>query len=686
MYKIIKDKKLYFLKNETIHNMYCTVSYNTCKCCETIPNKEIVLEKLEVKEIPILDNTTNKVSIKYFNGITNIVEEKEIPIYSFLQEELLKDIRVLLCGDECCKECMNDEQSTIFKESQNIFNKLLIYDSFINKTQLTNETCVFNNYLKEALKIYDCDILNTVIKDIDRTRYLYDFKTDLSLLKKFLAIYYIGFYLRELINSTPEQKIYINALYSSQIFLNCIKNLGICTEKLFDIFEKAKITCTISPTNKDKTISIYTLPNTYIFTKEDFISDENTNNIIIKNIPANGILEFDDKIIDKIPFKFDVKDVTKLKYITTELGNLKDPFDIITFQSCKDIFCSNINSICINTDKIPRVESLLYSLVSVETDVNGNIETIIKVNYTKGNGVSYPTGPELSSTGVEGLKLILQQGTLKDGEDGEIYFILKGNTQIPGLANFNVQFANIKLILDVNIINNYVNNPPIIGNTYLKLNNKQNHVFTLENFTTETVPPYTDQDNDSLTKIKINQVNLTPGATILYKNLPVKLGKEIPAIDIINGLLKYLSPNINDKVISEFVWSGNDGISPVFKNGKFIIKTSGVVNLPPQNVGDNSITIENQSTITLTEKMFTFDTIPRYYDPEGDAPFELRIDKLPTKGVLLFNNTIIPEGNIVSFSSIRNGLLTYVGPNTTTKEIDSFEFSISDEGSRIFKS
>lgn len=117
----------------------------------------------------------------------------------------------------------------------------------------------------------------------------------------------------------------------------------------------------------------------------------------------------------------------------------------------------------------------------------------------------------------------------------------------------------------------------------------------------------------------------------------------------------------------------------------FTITTNAYVNLPPSQVGDNSLSTNYGSTITFTAADFTTNTTPAYLDPEGDTAASLRITSLPTTGELQYNATTVTLNQIVSFTDITGGLLTYVPDNATTSSyIDNFTYEIADNGSGTF--
>jgi hypothetical protein len=74
------------------------------------------------------------------------------------------------------------------------------------------------------------------------------------------------------------------------------------------------------------------------------------------------------------------------------------------------------------------------------------------VTYSVGNGAAYPfAGPAVQSTGVTGLTLVLQPGTLAIG-NGALIFNITGTPIATGTAYFNLDFGGANCILAVNVL------------------------------------------------------------------------------------------------------------------------------------------------------------------------------------------------------------------------------------------
>lgn len=107
------------------------------------------------------------------------------------------------------------------------------------------------------------------------------------------------------------------------------------------------------------------------------------------------------------------------------------------------------------------------------------------------------------------------------------------------------------------------------------------------------------------------------------------------------------------------------------------------VNLPP-TIDDNTITVDNNVTTTLSLAMFTTDA--RYSDPEGDLLDAIRVDLIYSNnlGTFYVDGIELTKGQIITREQLEAGAFTHVGANVTTIQKDGFEFSVRDEGSQIW--
>tara|TARA_R110002051_G_C8661447_1_gene489076 strand:- start:35 stop:760 length:726 start_codon:yes stop_codon:yes gene_type:complete len=209
------------------------------------------------------------------------------------------------------------------------------------------------------------------------------------------------------------------------------------------------------------------------------------------------------------------------------------------------------------------------------------------------------------------------------------------------------------------------------------------HVFTIANFTTETTPVYSDPENDALSYVKI--LSLPSTGVIELNSVPILINDNLSSGDLSLGNVTYTpSESGYFQFTFDIADTGSNSLSGL-DTGLISMNVASEVNQAPDAVGDGAIITEYASTITFTAANFTTETTPAYNDPEGDAPYELKILTLPADGTLKFNGNNVSANQVVTFDQIEAGYFQYV-PNSLITDLQqlSFNFSIADAGSRIF--
>ncbi len=115
--------------------------------------------------------------------------------------------------------------------------------------------------------------------------------------------------------------------------------------------------------------------------------------------------------------------------------------------------------------------------------------------------------------------------------------------------------------------------------------------------------------------------------------------------------------------------------------GTITINSGAYVNLPPDNVGDNTLNVNNRAVTTITLAIVTTLTTPAYSDPEGDPVDALRVDTLPVDGVLKIDGVAALVNDVISAADINLNKLTYESPNQDALDNDSWNVSLRDTGS-----
>ena len=223
---------------------------------------------------------------------------------------------------------------------------------------------------------------------------------------------------------------------------------------------------------------------------------------------------------------------------------------------------------------------------------------------------------------------------------------------------------------------------------WLSLNMSYNstHIFTVQNFTTETIPQYVDPEGDPLNSIKIKSL---PTVGVLSNNsIAVNIEDEILATDIANGLFKYISQSseVNGYSDSSMTFTVSDTGSFLFTSSPnqvvFNVEYDTTTqNQPPNSVGNGELDIVVGEEKIITKSMLTTDLNPPYSDPEGDDADMLKVITVPLSGVLKLNGVLVVDGQEISFTDIDSGLFTYKSEGFPSGEIEKFEFEISDSAS-----
>jgi len=238
-------------------------------------------------------------------------------------------------------------------------------------------------------------------------------------------------------------------------------------------------------------------------------------------------------------------------------------------------------------------------------------------------------------------------------------------------------------------INARTNNPPNqLGFRQINLVHNELYTFTEEDFTTLTIPPYQDPEGDNASLLKITQ--LPAIGQLVFNSIVSSVNDEYDFTDIGLGLLTYQA-DIGTTISytdANFEFDIADIGSAIFSgltDGKIIFKVSPYENLPPTQVGNNSVTINYGETLVFTRALLTTLLTPAYSDPEGDPAGDLLVQVVPVTGVLQVNGIDILNNTIISFDDIDAGLFTYV-PDNSIIILDAvdFDFQIADTGSNQF--
>lgn len=184
--------------------------------------------------------------------------------------------------------------------------------------------------------------------------------------------------------------------------------------------------------------------------------------------------------------------------------------------------------------------------------------------------------------------------------------------------------------------------------------------------------------------VRIN--TLPPLGRMQYNNQNIEPGFVLNINDV--GLLKFnVMVDLDTDFGFVFQTSNSNNLKTYSNMATFTFNVDAYVNQPPSEVGDRTVTIPNSSTYVITAADFTTLTVPVYADPENDPVANVKITLLPTSGTLQLNGSNVTLNQVIAFSDVQAGRLTYVSnPGDRTEHSTTFEFELSDTGSNTFVS
>lgn len=229
------------------------------------------------------------------------------------------------------------------------------------------------------------------------------------------------------------------------------------------------------------------------------------------------------------------------------------------------------------------------------------------------------------------------------------------------------------------------NQSPTVGNVsknFIFHSGLQTYTFSAADFTNNFSDPNGDNPGD------VMLLNDTFSGQLYYNGSPI--GGQGFIFNIANaGLLQYkYTPTESNRIFDIIYFQiSDDNVTPKYSNmATFNISVTAYVNQPPSAVGNNSISIGNRVDRVFTLADFTTATTPPYADPESDGVYQLRVDSLPSIGILKLSGTPVTSGQIIAASDIVAGNFVYDAPNQDAAATVTFNFSLSDTGSHTFTS
>ena len=318
-------------------------------------------------------------------------------------------------------------------------------------------------------------------------------------------------------------------------------------------------------------------------------------------------------------------------------------------------------------------------------DANGDSPDTVRINSLPDSGVL-----QYNSVDVQ------INDTFDVSAANKLVLVLDNNTTTITSFLFQISDDNInKLYSDMATmsvtINDVENQPPsYVGENQLTIAYNNTYTFVLDDFIGNEDPGgslmFIDPEGDNLEFIKVTSLPVL--GVLKLNNISILTNATISNADIVAGNFIYEADlGETDAYIETFDFSSSDDGSHQFTvGGVYTLNALAYINLPPDSVGDGALVVDEGDITTFTRAMFTTDTIPPYSDPENNIAHRLRLDTIPAAGTIKLDGVGQIAGDIVYFSDIDLGKLTYTQAVNAGGTIPSFTFSIADEGSNTFTS
>jgi hypothetical protein len=104
-----------------------------------------------------------------------------------------------------------------------------------------------------------------------------------------------------------------------------------------------------------------------------------------------------------------------------------------------------------NPVPVPTVTSITPVAIGFGENSSGVYDATVSVPYTGGNGLDYPAGQPVASTGITGFTMTLLAGKLTNGAGGNLLFNFKGTTTTTGVTFFDISFGGQSAKVNVSV-------------------------------------------------------------------------------------------------------------------------------------------------------------------------------------------------------------------------------------------
>tara|TARA_R110000822_G_scaffold227017_1_gene359635 strand:+ start:8974 stop:9930 length:957 start_codon:yes stop_codon:yes gene_type:complete len=189
------------------------------------------------------------------------------------------------------------------------------------------------------------------------------------------------------------------------------------------------------------------------------------------------------------------------------------------------------------------------------TDSDGDLPNLITVKTLPANGT-------LSYDGVD----ITAPYSFTDAS--KLVYTRNSNTAYGTSFNFSITDSNCQVPMESNVVSMTVtvediviapgNEPAVIGDRAQYAGNRVVTVFSVADFTTQTIAPYFDPEANDLDAIRIDEVSTANTGVFYYLGSPVIVGQIITNAEVASGAFYHEGPDANSISTDTFEASVRD--------------------------------------------------------------------------------------------------------------------------------
>tara|TARA_R110002020_G_scaffold100855_1_gene238047 strand:+ start:15058 stop:16014 length:957 start_codon:yes stop_codon:yes gene_type:complete len=262
----------------------------------------------------------------------------------------------------------------------------------------------------------------------------------------------------------------------------------------------------------------------------------------------------------------------RLNTMVSQLQN-KDSMICSEIQAARGADYPNVLSIVevgTNTNSAPTLSDSSFTLddpdytytftyddlFSSYNDVDGNALGNFIINSLPAQGSLQYNGSDVvvDTLYLDPTLLTYTRFGIDSYSEGFTYSAFDNDAQLPLQSNIVTCTGTINEITSNN-------EAPTVGDRAQYAGNRVTTVFTLADFTSETIAPYFDPENNDLDAIRIDEVSTANTGTYYYFGNPVVVGQVITADELSNGAFYHEAPDANGITTDSFNASVRDNVN-----------------------------------------------------------------------------------------------------------------------------